>query len=124
MMSNSPLAIARACMQAYVDKDRAAIEKLLDPDYHFTSPIDNALDRTTYLEICWPNSAVMARFNYIHEVEFADRAVIVYEATTSTGKRFRNSEVHTVRGGKLVTTEVYFGWDVPHKAPQGTHVEE
>jgi hypothetical protein len=124
MMSDSPLAIVRACMQAYVDKDRVAIEKLLDPDYHFTSPMDNALDRATYFEICWPNSTVMARFNYIHEVEYADRALIVYEATTSTGKRFRNAEVHTVRGGKLVTTEVYFGWDIPHDASPGTHMEK
>jgi hypothetical protein len=35
----------------------------------------------------------------------------------------RNSEVYTVRGGKLVATEVYFGWNVPHEVPRGTHVE-
>jgi ketosteroid isomerase-like protein len=122
-MSNSALAIARACLQAYVDKDRAAIEALLDDDFHFTSPIDNALDRATYLRICWPNSAAMARFESIYEFEQGDHAFIVYEAHTSTGKRFRNSEAYTVRGGKLVATEVYFGWNVPHMAPRGTHVE-
>ena len=122
-MNNSPLAIARACLQAYVDKDRAAIEALIDDDYHFTSPIDNALDRATYFTVCWPNSAMMAHFQKIFEFEQGDHAVIVYEASTSTGKRLRNSEVYTVRGGKLVATEVYFGWDVPHKVPRGTHVE-
>ena len=122
-MTNSPLAIARACLQAYVDKDRAAIETLLDNDFHFTSPIDNALDRATYFEVCWPNSAVMASFNNIYEFEDGNQAFIVYEAYTSTGKHFRNSEVYTVRAGKLVATEVYFGWDIPHKAPLGTHVE-
>lgn len=122
-MRNTAIAVARACLQAYVDKDRAAIEKLLDHDYHFTSPIDNALDRATYFEICWPNSAGMARFNYIYEIEHGDCAFIVYEAETSEGRRFRNCEVHTVRGGKLVATEVYFGWDVPHRVPRGTHVE-
>ena len=55
-MSNTALGIARACLRAYVDKDRAAIEALLDDDFHFTSPIDNALDRATYLQVCWPNS--------------------------------------------------------------------
>ena len=122
-MSNSPLEIARACLQSYVDKDRAAIEALLDNDFHFTSPIDNALDRATYFKVCWPNSEVMAAFNNIYEFENGDQACIVYEASTSTGKQFRNSEVHTVRGGKLVATEVYFGWDMPHKASLGTHVE-
>jgi ketosteroid isomerase-like protein len=122
-MRNSPLAVARACLQAYVDKNRAAIEALLADDFHFTSPIDNALDRATYMKICWPNSAAMTRFDDIYELEAGDRAFIVYEAQTSTGKRFRNSEVHTVRDGKLVATEVYFGWDLPHRVPQGAHVE-
>ena len=123
-MSNSALAIVRACQQAYVDKDRARIEALLDDDYHFTSPIDNALDRATYFKICWPNSSVIARFENIYEFEQGDRAFVVYEAHTSTGKRFRNSEAYTVRGGKLVATEVYFGWNVPHNVPRGTHMEQ
>jgi ketosteroid isomerase-like protein len=122
-MSSSPLAVARACLQAYVDKDRAAIDAMVAEDFHFTSPLDNALDRATYFRICWPNSAMIARFERIYEFEQGDRAFIVYEAEMSTGRRFRNSEVYTVRGGKLVATEVYFGWDVPHKVPKGTHME-
>ena len=57
--ARSPLTVARACLRAYVDKERAAIESILADDYHFTSSIDNALDRTTYLEGCWPNSKMM-----------------------------------------------------------------
>jgi hypothetical protein len=123
-MSSAPLAIARACLQAYVDRDRKALEALLDDGFHFTSPIDNALDRTTYMKICWPNSASLDRIERICEFEDGDRASIVYEAHTSTGKRFRNSEMYTVRQGKLLATEVYFGWELPHKAPRGRHVEE
>jgi SnoaL-like domain len=122
-MNTNPLAVARACLQAYVDKDRAAIEALLAEDFHFTSPIDNALDRDAYMKICWPNSAVTSGFDRIYECEQGERAFIVYEGRTSNGKRFRNSEVYTARGGKLVATEVYFGWDVPHKVPGGTHVD-
>ena len=121
MTSTSPLAVARACLQAYVAKDRAAIEAVLADDFHFTSPIDNALDRATYMKICWPNSAMFAGFDSICELEKGENAVMVYEAQTSTGKRFRNSELYTVRGGKLVSTEVYFGWDLPHKLARGTH---
>jgi hypothetical protein len=32
-----PLAVARGCLEAYVAKDRAAIEALIAKDYHFTS---------------------------------------------------------------------------------------
>jgi ketosteroid isomerase-like protein len=112
-MNASPLYVARACLQAYVNKDRAALEALLAADFHFTSPIDNSLDRAAYLSSCWPNSESMTSCEIIHGVELGERSLIVYEAETSNGKRFRNSEVHTVRGGKLIEVEVYFGWNLP-----------
>jgi hypothetical protein len=121
-MNTSPLAVARACMQAYVDKDRAAIERLIAADYRFTSPIDNALDRESYFEICWPNSKALTGFDCIHQAQDGDCAFIVYEGHTASGKTFRNSEVHTVRNGQLVATEVYFGWNLPHDVPEGQHV--
>jgi ketosteroid isomerase-like protein len=121
-MTPSPLAVVRACLQAYVDKDRAAIEALIAEDYHFTSSIDNSLDCETYFEVCWPNSNSMTGFDYIYQIEDGDRAFIVYEGRTDRGKAFRNAEVHIVRNGQLVTTEVYFGWDLPHKVPKGKHV--
>ena len=49
-------AIARVAYEAYVTKDRAAIEELIAEDFHFTSPLDNRLDRETYFHRCWPNS--------------------------------------------------------------------
>ena len=122
-MSNKPLTVARACLQAYVSKDRAAIEALLHEGYHFTSPIDNSLDRATYMNVCWPNSSSMASIEDIYATEDGDRAFIVYEARTSNGKRFRNCEVHTVRNGKLIATEVYFGWNLPHQVPTGKHAD-
>ena len=115
----------RSCLpQAYVDKDRAAIEKLIADDYRFTSPLDNALDRATYFERSWPNSKGIAAFDIVRAATDGDVAFVTYEARTSAGKRFRNTEAHTVRDGQLVATEVYFGWDLPHKAPVGGFVEE
>ena len=45
----SNAAIAQAAYRAYVTKDRAALEALLADDFHFTSPLDNRLDRETLL---------------------------------------------------------------------------
>ena len=56
-MANNPISSVRAALQAYVDKDRAAIERLVADDFHFTSPLDNGLDRAAYMRICWPNRA-------------------------------------------------------------------
>jgi ketosteroid isomerase-like protein len=118
-MSKNPVAVARACFDAYVRKDRAAIEALIAEDFHFTSPLDNVIDRTTYFSRCWPNSVNLKAFDIIHAVADGERVFIVYEAQTLQGKRLRNCEVHAVRGGKVVSVEVYFGWDLPHKAPPG-----
>src|SRR5206468_7861383 len=64
------------------------------------------------------NSKAMTGFDYIYQIEDAERAFIVYEAHMTGGKTFRNSEVYTVRDGKLIATEVYFGWDFRIRPPR------
>jgi len=118
------VAIARAAYQAYVTKDRAALENLIARDFHFTSPIDNRLDRETYFRRCWPNSEVIEGFDFIHLVTDADRVFVTYEGRNTDGRRFRNTEILTIRDQHIVDVEVYFGWSVPHKAPQGGFVNE
>lgn len=118
----SPLDTVLSALRAYEAKDRAAIEALIADDYRFTSPLDNGLDREAYLQICWPGSATMSGVEVIHGTQAGNVAFVVYEANIA-GKRVRNCEVHTVRGGRLVRTEVYFGWDVPHPVPPGEHRE-
>ena len=117
----SALAVFRRSFQAYVGKDRPAIESILADDFHFTSPLDNRLDRQAYLEICWPNSRTIAAFDEVFASEHGDRACILYEARTTDGQRLRNCEIATVRGEKLVSVEVYFGWGLPHQVPLGQH---
>ncbi|CAN5379653.1 nuclear transport factor 2 family protein [soil metagenome] len=122
-MTHDNIAIAKACYRAYVTKDRAAIEALLADDFTFTSPLDNKLSRKTYFERCWPNSAGAEEFSFIHTVPDGDRVFVTYEAVHS-GKRFRNTEIMTIRDGKIVDVDVYFGWDIPHKAKSGGFVDQ
>lgn len=91
------VAIARAAYEAYVTKDRAALEKLIAQDFHFTSPRDNRLDRETYLRRCWPNSKLIEGFDFIHLVPDADRVFVTYEGRNTAGRRFRNTEILTIR---------------------------
>jgi hypothetical protein len=49
------------------------------------------------------------------------RRLLTYEADTTGGKRFRNTEVLTIRDGRISAVEVYFGWNVPHDVPAGDH---
>ena len=120
----TPLQVFRIAFRAHVDKDRFAIESILADDFNFTCPLDNRIDRKTYLEICWPNSEDMERFDEMFASETGDRACIGYIGTARGGKRFRNCEIATVRDGKLVSVEVYFGWNVPHRLADGTHSDD
>jgi ketosteroid isomerase-like protein len=121
-MSMDPQEIARRSYQAYVNSDRPAIEALIADDFHFTSPLDNRIDRTTYFERCWPNNESIVGFDFVHIVSHGDRVFVTYEGRNKSGKRFRNSEILTIRDAKLIDVEVYFGWNVPHEAPVGASV--
>ena len=61
-MTDDPRPVARAELRAFAKKDRAAIEALIADDFHFTSPLDNRIDRRTYFDRCWPNSEGIDRF--------------------------------------------------------------
>ena len=116
--------IAKRMCRAYVDKDRSAIELLIAEDFHFTSPLDNRLDRKTYFERCWPNCRWIAGFDFIAVVPSDDRVYVTTVGHSDSGRNFRNTEVLTIQGGKVVEVEVYFGWNVPHPAPSGGFVED
>jgi ketosteroid isomerase-like protein len=114
----NPVAVAKQMYQAYADKDRSRIESLIADDFHFSSPRDNRLDRRTYFARCWPNSESVSDFKFIHAVQDGDRVFVTYEARSRNGS-FRNTEILTIRHGKVVEAEVYFGWSLPHEAPAG-----
>jgi len=118
-MSTDLLARARAYYQSYVDKDRAAMEALLAPDFHFSSPLDNRLDRATYFQRCWPNSAVISAFELENLVADGDRVFVTYDGQGEGSKGFRNTEILSFRDDKVIEVQCYFGWPVPHPAAAG-----
>lgn len=116
-MSN--LDIARQSYLAFAHSDRAANEAVIADDFRFTSPLDNEIDRATYFQRCWPNHEGITDFRFVRMVEHGDEVLVTYEGTGASGNVFRNTEVLTIRDGKIVEVEVYFGWNVPHDAPAG-----
>ena len=122
-MDNDLLARARTYYRAYVDKDRAAIEALLAPDFRFTSPLDNRLDRVAYFDRCWPNSNVISEFKLENLVAEGDRVFVTYNGQGEGSKGFRNTEILSFRDGQLVEVQCYFGWPVPHPAAVGGFID-
>lgn len=104
--------LARDMYAAYENGDREVVERIVADDFMFFSPSDPGIDRETYFERCWPNAGTIETFDYVRVVERGDEVIVTYELTKTDGKRFRNTEVLTFDGDKLVRAEVYFGWDV------------
>lgn len=111
---------AKAIYDAYVAKNRAAAERLVADDFHFTSPLDNRLNRESYFTICWPNRANTEGFEIVHMVKHGQHVFATYEGQ-SKQSRFHNTEILTVRDGQIGEVEVYFRWNVPHEVSVGEH---
>ena len=116
------VAIVRASYEAYAQKNRERIESLISRDFHFTSPLDNRIDRTTYFARCWPNSENIVAFEFIQLARDRETVFVTYEGRSRDNHRFRNTERVTVRGGQIHEVEVYFGWTIPHPAPEGRFI--
>jgi ketosteroid isomerase-like protein len=106
------LQLAREIYRAYESVDRQAIEALLAEDFTFSSPADVGIDRAAYFERCWPNAEHIAAYRFIRLAEHGDEVIVTYEAEKTDGRRFRNTEVLTFRGDRIIGAEVYFGWNL------------
>jgi ketosteroid isomerase-like protein len=122
-MTSSNVAVVQKYFQAYTDKDRAAIEAVVDESFRFSSPWDNRIDRATYFRRCWKVSEAIVSRKAIHTLADGDLVFVTYELALTSGKISRNTEIITLRHGKIVDVEVYFGWSIPHVAAEGGFVE-
>ena len=116
------ITVARRVFEAYVKRDRAGIEALLADDFRFTSPLDNGLNRARYMNRCWPAGQDIEQFAFIHLLAAGDQVFVTYEGQRTGSDRFRNTEILTVKHGKVTEAEVYFGWSLPHPAAPGSYV--
>jgi ketosteroid isomerase-like protein len=77
--------IIRSCFDAYGSKDRKTVERLLTDDFTFTSPYDDAIDKTAYFERCWPNSDRIQTHVLEKICEESGEAFILYRCITNEG---------------------------------------
>lgn len=107
-MSNAD--VVRACQASYVAQDRASAERLIADDFEFSSPYDDRLDRAGFFERCFPTVRRFRSQEVIHVAPAGDDDVfLLYECELTTGERFRNVELSTVRDGRITRTQVFFG---------------
>ena len=98
-----------AAYGAYETDDRDTQERLIAPDFAFTSPYDDGIDREAYFRRCWPNHETIAKMKIERIFIEGDSAYVTYLCKSISGSSFRNTEYLTFRGGKIASVEVYFG---------------
>jgi ketosteroid isomerase-like protein len=102
--------IVRACFDAYLAQDTETADRLLGDDLVFTSPQDDHIDRATYFERCFPTTGRLASLTVLHLTEVDDTDVFVlYEYELTDHGTYRNTEVLSVRDGRVVEIQVFFG---------------
>lgn len=107
--------IAKGYYRAYERFDRSFMEENLAADFTFTSPFDERIDRDAYFKRCWPKQPLHQRFDFVTVMAEGDKVFVAYDCTmhvpnaTHPAARFRNAELMTFRGSKLVSVEVFFG---------------
>ena len=105
-----PTAVVRALFAAYLEQDRATTDALLADDFCFTSPQADRLDKAAYLQWCFPIASQLRSQVLLHVVAVnAEDVAVLYEYELKTGERFRNTEVITVRDGKVAEIQTFFG---------------
>jgi ketosteroid isomerase-like protein len=113
-------ALVRRYFSAYESKDRQVLENMLGESFTFSSPLDDRINRAAWFARCWPNSQTLRRITVEKIFEQGDEAFIRYEAESTTGKKFRNTEWFRFEGGKLMEVQVYFGRDTRPPMPAAT----
>ncbi|WP_315834524.1 nuclear transport factor 2 family protein [Bradyrhizobium prioriisuperbiae] len=101
--------IIRSLFTAYKNRTRNVVEDLLTDDFTFTSPYDDAIDKTAYFERCWPNSERIKQ--HVLEAIFieGDAAFVTYSCEVEGGKQFRNTEFFAFDADRIASVDVYFG---------------
>lgn len=103
----------RANFDAYLRQDRAACEALLSEDLTFTSPQDDHIDKSAFLERCFPTADRVSRQELMHVVRADEHSVFVmYEYDLKAGGTHRNVELITVVDNLITEVQVFFGGPV------------
>jgi ketosteroid isomerase-like protein len=101
--------IVRRAFDAFQRRERDVFDGLLAEGFSFSSPHDPDIDRDAYFERCWPNADQMRSQRLDRVVEAGDEVFVRYEVERTSGGRFRNVELITVRDGRIERVEVYYG---------------
>ena len=106
---SEPADVVRRLFASYLAQDRDATEQLVAAEFTFTSPQDDPIDRAAYFDRCFPTASRFRRQEIQRLARTGDDVFVMYEYELATGGVHRNTELITVRDGRVVEAQVFFG---------------
>ncbi|HVP35195.1 MAG TPA: nuclear transport factor 2 family protein [Steroidobacteraceae bacterium] len=96
----------------------APFDALMADDFTFSSPNhDDHISKTAFKSRCWePNINLTQALDIELLIARGDQAFVKYLGRTTTGKTFRNVELHQVRNRQVASIECYFGGNMSFPA--------
>jgi hypothetical protein len=80
--------------------------------------VDDRISRGEYFAQCWPNSEHIRAFHLENLLEDGDTVFVRYRMESHGQAPCRNTEVFTIRDGKIGHVDVYFGADTAESVTQ------
>jgi ketosteroid isomerase-like protein len=113
MNTNELVTLIHDSYRVFAKGDKAFFERNLADDFTFSAPPDPLITREEYFKR-WSGSGGTQQPvpDIKRTIVHGDEVVITYERIHDDGSRGRNTEIHTVSGGKIRRTEVYWGWNI------------
>jgi len=108
----SDIDVVKASFDAFRRQDADAASALLSPEFVFTSPQDDHIDKAAWLERCFPTAGRFGSFEFLELVETPHGVVVLYEYEVTGDGHYRNAELIRVHDGLMVETQVFFGGKV------------
>ena len=94
---------------AWEAKDWHGLDKMLEDDFTFSSPLDDHISKSSYKARCWDTQiAYIDRFDLKQVIGTHSDAFVLYVCHTTNGKTFQNVEYFQIHD-KVKSVECYFG---------------
>jgi ketosteroid isomerase-like protein len=102
----------RRLFAAYIAQRPELVAPMLAPDFTFSSPRDDHIDRQRYFEHCWPKERVFRDIHIEHLIDDGDEVIVSYRAEKMDGGSFRNVELIRFAADRIAEVNVYFGRNI------------
>jgi ketosteroid isomerase-like protein len=101
--------IIKAWYTAWEQKDWNVMTQILADGFTFSSPLDDHIKIDAVKERCWPNAGKFKTVDVQQVIMNGDAVFVIANGYTTADKFFRNCDYFTVKNGKIITYECFFG---------------